>query len=159
MHRGQFHATLLDVNDRFRSHAYPTRKMTARSVREILFSFYNRELYKISTTYDRSAIEGFTAEDLAQSISEKYGPPIDPVTEIDLSTGERQGGTAEKVVARCGNAQYSLSLNRSGLANGFTLGKGLLGFYLYQVHLHHWLESNNYSRSCLRGTIAYKSSV
>jgi len=77
MHRGQFHATLLDVNDRFRSHAYPTRKMTARSVREILFSFYNRELYKISTTYDRSAIEGFTAEDLAQSISEKYGPPID----------------------------------------------------------------------------------
>jgi hypothetical protein len=45
-------------------------------VREILFSFYNGELYKISATYERSAIEGLTAEDLAQSISEKYGPPI-----------------------------------------------------------------------------------
>jgi hypothetical protein len=67
-------------------------------VREILFSFYNGELYKISATYERSAIEGLTAEDLAQSISEKYGPQ--PVTEIDLSTGERQGGTAEKV-ANC----------------------------------------------------------
>ena len=99
----------------------PGNSYQADSVREILFSFYNGELYKISATYDRSAIEGLTAEDLAQSISEKYGPPIDPVTEIALSTGERQGGTAEKVVAHWGNAQYSLSLNRSGLANGFTL--------------------------------------
>ena len=99
----------------------PGNSYQADSVREILFSFYNGELYKICATYDRSAIEGLTAEDLAQSISEKYGPPIDPVTEIDLSTGEPQGGTAEKVVAHWGNAQYSLSLNRSGLANGFTL--------------------------------------
>jgi hypothetical protein len=90
-------------------------------VREILFSFYNGELYKISATYDRAATEGLTAEDLAQSISAKYGTPIDPVTEIDLSTGERLGGTAETVVAHWGNAQYSLTLNRSGLANGFTL--------------------------------------
>ena len=99
----------------------PGHSYQADRVREILFSFYNGELYKISATYDRSAIEGLTAEDLAQSISAKYGPPIDPVTEIDLSTGERQGGTAEKVVAHWGNAQYSFSLNRSGLANGFTL--------------------------------------
>jgi hypothetical protein len=99
----------------------PGASYKADSVREILFSFYNGELYKISATYDRAATEGLTAADLAQSISAKYGPPIDPVTEIDLSTGERHGGAAEKVVAHWGNAQYSLSLYRSGLANGFTL--------------------------------------
>lgn len=99
----------------------PGTSYQADSVRQILFTFYNGELYRMSATYDRSAIEGLRAEDLAQSISAKYGPPIDPVTEIDLSTGERHGGTEEKVVAHWENAQYSLSLNRSGLANGFTL--------------------------------------
>ena len=99
----------------------PGTSYQADSVREILFTFCNGQLYRMSATYDRSAIEGLTAEDLMQSIAAKYGPPIDPVTEIDLSTGERHGGTAETVVAHWGNAQYSLSLNRSGLANGFTL--------------------------------------
>jgi hypothetical protein len=28
------------------------------------------------------------------------------------------------------------------------LGKELVGSYLNQVHLHRWLESNNYDRSC-----------
>jgi hypothetical protein len=99
----------------------PGASYQADSVRQIIFTFYNGELYRMSATYDRSAIEGLTAEDLVQSISAKYGPPIDPVTEIDLSTGERHGGPEEKVVAHWENAQCSLSLNRSGLANGFTL--------------------------------------
>lgn len=99
----------------------PGTSYQADSVREILFTFCNGQLYRMSATYERSAIEGLTAEDLMQSIAAKYGPPIDPVTEIDLSTGERHGGTAETVVAHWGNDQYSLSLNRSGLANGFTL--------------------------------------
>jgi hypothetical protein len=99
----------------------PGASYQADSVRQIFFSFYNGELYRMSATYDRSAIEGLTIEDLVKSIAAKYGPPIDPVTEINLSTGERQSGTAETVVAHWGNAQYSFSLNRSGLANGFTL--------------------------------------
>jgi hypothetical protein len=93
----------------------------ADSVREILFTFCNGQLYRMSATYDRSAIEGLTAEDLAQSISAKYGPPIDPVTEIDLSTGERRGGPEEKVVAHWEDAKYSLTLSRSYLVNSFTL--------------------------------------
>jgi hypothetical protein len=99
----------------------PGASYKSDSVREILFSFYNGELYKISATYDRAATEGLTAEDLAQSISAKYGPPIDPVTEIDLSTGERRGGPEEKVVAHWEDAKYSLTLSRSYLVNSFTL--------------------------------------
>ena len=67
----------------------PGNSYQADSVREILFTFCNGQLYRMSATYDRSAIEGLTAEDLMQSIAAKYGPPIDPVTEIDLSTGQR----------------------------------------------------------------------
>ena len=50
----------------------PGASYKADSVRELLFSFHNGELYKISATYDRGAIEGLTAEDLAQSISARY---------------------------------------------------------------------------------------
>lgn len=99
----------------------PGNSYQADSVREILFTFCNGQLYRMSATYDRSAIEGLTAEDLMQSIAAKYGPPIDPVTEIDLSTGERRGGPEEKVVAHWEDAKYSLTLSRSYLVNGFTL--------------------------------------
>jgi hypothetical protein len=99
----------------------PGNSYQADSVREILFTFCNGQLYRMSATYDRSAIEGLTAEDLMQSIAAKYGPPIDPVTEIDLSTGERRGGPEEKVVAHWEDAKYSLTLSRSYLVNSFTL--------------------------------------
>ena len=42
-------------------------------VEQILFSFYNGELYKISVTYDPSSTEGLTEEDMVRSISAKYG--------------------------------------------------------------------------------------
>jgi hypothetical protein len=74
----------------------------------------------MSATYDRSAIEGLKTEDLVQSIAAKYGPPIKPATETDVSKAGPQG-PEEKVVALWDDAQYSLSLNRSYLANGFTL--------------------------------------
>jgi hypothetical protein len=99
----------------------PGTSYQADSVREILFTFCNGQLYRMSATYDRSAIEGLTAEDLMQSIAAKYGPPIDPVTEIDLSTGQRRGGPEEKVIAHWEDAKYSLTLGRSYLVNGFTL--------------------------------------
>src|SRR2546425_580771 len=44
------------------------------TVEQILFSFYNGELYKISVTYDRTSTEGLTEEDMMKSISAKYGP-------------------------------------------------------------------------------------
>ena len=99
----------------------PGNSYQADSVREILFTFCNGQLYRMSATYDRSVIEGLTGEDLMQSIAAKYGPPIDPVTEIDLSTGERRGGPEEKVVAHWEDAKYSLTLSHSHLVNSFTL--------------------------------------
>jgi len=98
----------------------PGASYQADSVREILFSFCNGQLYRLSATYDRSAIEGLTTDDLVQSIAAKYGPPIKLPTEIEAAKTGIQG-PEEKVVAHWEDAQYSLSLNRSYLANGFTL--------------------------------------
>src|SRR5437762_6880349 len=44
------------------------------TVEQILFSFYNGELYKMSVTYDQTATEGLTEQDMVKSISAKYGP-------------------------------------------------------------------------------------
>jgi hypothetical protein len=98
----------------------PGNSYQADSVREILFTFCNGQLYSMSATYDRSAIEGLTTEDLVNSIAATYGPPIKPPTEIGAAKPPLSGPD-EKVVARWEDAQYSLTLRRSYLANGFTL--------------------------------------
>lgn len=95
------------------------------SVQEILFSFYNGELYRISATYDRRAIEGLTAEDVVQSIAVKYGAPKNPATEmleteINFSPHD-QYDLKEKVVASWEDSQYSLNLVRSSYSDGYTL--------------------------------------
>jgi len=95
------------------------------SVQEILFSFYNGELYRISATYDRRAIEGLTTEDMVQSITAKYGAPKNPATEmleteINFSPHD-QYNLKEKIVASWEDSQYSLNLVRSSYSDGYGL--------------------------------------
>ena len=47
----------------------PGTSFQSDTVRQILFSFYNGELYKISVTYDQTSTEGLTADDMVKSIS------------------------------------------------------------------------------------------
>src|SRR5438309_4678892 len=44
----------------------PGTSVRADSVEQILFSFYNGELYKISVTYDRPSTEGLTEADMVK---------------------------------------------------------------------------------------------
>src|SRR3989441_10136166 len=67
----------------------PGTSYQSDTVEQILFSFYNGELYKISVTYDRSSTEGLTAEDMVNSISAKYGPATNVALEIDSSEKDR----------------------------------------------------------------------
>jgi hypothetical protein len=82
------------------------------TAQQILFSFYNGELYKISVTYDRSAIEGLTAEDMVQSISARYGPPMKTATEDKLPSSE-ESYSSPSPFASWENSQSSLYLVRS----------------------------------------------
>ena len=94
----------------------------AEPVRQILFSFYDGELYRILVTYDRYVTEGIPAEDMIRTMSAKYGTATRPTAEISFPTGEtREYGTTEKVIVRWEDSRYSFNLFRSSLSNTFGL--------------------------------------
>src|SRR4030088_2921784 len=90
------------------------------TVEQILFSFYNAELYKISVIYDRTSTEGLTAEDMVKSISAKYGPATSVKSEVDSATNERYD-MKQRPVATWEDTQYSLNLIRSSFSGDFQL--------------------------------------
>jgi hypothetical protein len=98
----------------------PGTSFRSDTVEQILFSFYNAELYKISVTYDRTSTEGLTAEDMVKSISAKYGPATSVEPEVDSAMNERYD-MRQKPVASWEDSQYSFNLVRSSYSDGFEL--------------------------------------
>lgn len=94
--------------------------LQADSVEQILLSFYNRELYKISVTYDQTSTEGLTAEDMVKSISKKYGPATNIMLETDF-TKSNAYGVRRRPIATWEDTQYSFNLVRSSLTDRFGL--------------------------------------
>ena len=94
----------------------PGTPLRPDAVEQMLFSFYNGELYKMSVTYDRSSTEGLTDEDMVKSISAKYGPATYVALAIDFTTNERQ-----QPVASWEDSQYFFNLVRSSFTGGFQL--------------------------------------
>jgi hypothetical protein len=94
----------------------PGTSFQSDTVEQILFSFYNGELYKISVTYDQSSTEGLTAEDMVKSISAKYGPATNLAVEIDSAKNDGYDVT-QKPVASWEDAQYSFNLVRSSFTD------------------------------------------
>jgi len=98
----------------------PGSSYRSGTVEQILFSFYNAELYKISVTYDRTSTEGLSAEDMVKSISAKYGPATSVKPEVDSATNERYD-MRQKPVATWEDSQYSFNLVRSSFSGSFEL--------------------------------------
>jgi len=94
----------------------PGTSYQSDTVEQILFSFYNGELYKISVTYDQTSTEGLTAEDMVKSISAKYGPPTTVALEIDSAKNDRYD-VKQTAVASWEDAQYSFNLVRSSFTD------------------------------------------
>jgi len=90
------------------------------SVEQILFSFSNGDLYKISVTYDRSSTEGLTAPDMVKSISAKYGPATNVESEIDPVMNALYN-MKQQSVASWEDSQYSFNLVRSSSTDRFGL--------------------------------------
>ena len=78
----------------------------ADPVEEVLFSFYDGQLYRIVVNYDERRTVGLTDEDLIEAISAKYGRPTTPVAQIISSSPSQVYSDSEKVLAGvyCGNA-------------------------------------------------------
>ena len=100
--------------------AVPGVSYRADSVEQMLFSFCNGELYKISVTYDVSSTQGLTTDDMVRSISAKYGPAttLEPETNSVLNV---RFSDSEKAVASWEDSQYSFKLVRSPFTNRFGL--------------------------------------
>jgi hypothetical protein len=90
------------------------------SVDQILFSFSNSELYKISVTYDQSSTEGLTTADMVKSISAKYGPATSVASEIDPVMNALYNMN-QGALASWQDSQYSFDLVRTPLSNHFGL--------------------------------------
>jgi len=88
------------------------------SVEQILFSFSNVALYKISVTYEHASTEGLTAEDMVKSISAKYGPATSVESEIDPAMNALYN-MKEGPLARWEDSQYSFDLVRASFTGRF----------------------------------------
>jgi hypothetical protein len=100
----------------------------ADSVRNILFSFCNGELFRIVVTYDPDRTEGMTEEDLIEAISEEYGTATRPTAEIILTSthlyneGEKLIlDQSEEVIARWEDSQFVFNLFQYSSQNTFGL--------------------------------------
>jgi hypothetical protein len=85
----------------------------ADSVKEVLFSFYNGELFRMVISYDRDLTEGLTDADMVEAISASYGPASRPVAKIILFSSSHIYNESEKVTARWEDSRYSFNLFRS----------------------------------------------
>jgi len=90
------------------------------TVKEILFSFYDGELFRMIVDYDRYTTEGLTAEDLIEATSMIYGDALRPTAEITLSTIYGRDETVE-VIARWEDPDWSFNLVRLEYEPSFTL--------------------------------------
>jgi len=95
---------------------------TAQSdtVREIVFSLYNGELYKMAVTYDRTSTEGLTTPDMMRAVTAKYGPVANVPLAIDAAANDRYDMSA-KIIASWEGSQYSVDLVRSAFTDDFGL--------------------------------------
>lgn len=103
--------------------SWPARSYHAASqdpVENIVFSFLDGSLYKITVIYDGADTKGMTAEDMVQAISATYGnaarPAADPSAPAPLSFS-----SAEVQVALWENVRYSVALSHSTLSDSFQL--------------------------------------
>ncbi len=82
-------------------------------VREVVFSFYDGDLFRMVVNYDRYRTEGLTDEDMIKAISAKCGMAARPVAVIALFSSAQIYNDSEKVIARWEDSQYSYNLYRS----------------------------------------------
>src|SRR5579864_7160470 len=89
------------------------------SVQEVVFNFYDGELFQIAVTYDRYETEGMTADDFIEAISATYGTAENPKLPSNPAPG--QFGDQEEIVARWQDSQYSFDLMRGSYGPTFKM--------------------------------------
>jgi hypothetical protein len=82
-------------------------------VHEVLFNFYDDQLYRIVVTYDRGRMAGLINDDVVQTLSATYGVPLLPDARTARNALPLEVGTDMGVVAQWENARSVVTLLRS----------------------------------------------
>ena len=88
-------------------------------VQQVLFSFYDGELFRIAVAYDRYQTEGLTVDDFVDAISATYGPAAKPTAPANIAPGSY--GAQEEIVAQWQDSQYRFDLIRVSYGPTFRL--------------------------------------
>ena len=91
----------------------------AEPAREVVFSFYEGELFRIVISYDRYETEGLTTADFVEAISATYGIPTRPPATAEASADRYSDD--EQVVAQWQDSQYRFDLIRLSYGPSFKL--------------------------------------
>jgi len=94
-----------------------SNRARADSVEQIVFSFYNDQLFRIAIDYDRQRTAGMTTADMIAALSEMYGSPASPQTRG--TSASAIGVQSGAPVSRWGNDEYSVALLRTSFGDGF----------------------------------------
>jgi hypothetical protein len=89
-----------------------------KSVKQVLFRFYEGTLSSMAITYDRDSTEGLTVDDMIEAISVNYGTATRPVEEVVFPSIY---GETVKVLARWEDSKSSFRLVRSTYPPVFAL--------------------------------------
>ena len=87
---------------------------------EVLFRFYNNELFEMIVTYDREQTRGLTEGDMIEAICDAYGPTAKS-TNADMSFGPARTTSLVKVIAHWEDESSQLNLVRVPYGAGFAI--------------------------------------
>ena len=90
-------------------------------VRQIAFSFYNDQLFRLIVEYDSQRTEGMTDADMVDAITAVYGPMSKPTIKSTRSPAAASVLDAGTVVGQWGDVENSVILSRALYGAGFRL--------------------------------------
>lgn len=88
------------------------------AVKNVVFSFYGGELFRVEVDYDRYETEGMTAEDLIEAVSATYGTATKPGAPVKVT---QSYGDSEEILAQWQDPQYRFELVRYSYGPTFKL--------------------------------------
>jgi len=94
---------------------HPFRESSPQTdpVSEVVFSFFNGNLFRMVVSYDYYRTEGLTDDEMIEILSKRYGIAERPVATMIRFSSSQIYNDQGKVIARWENSRYSCDLFRS----------------------------------------------
>ena len=93
------------------------------SVQQIVFSFIDGQLFRLTISYERNRTEGMTDVDMITALSGRYGSPLMPSRQTRASSTffDRPASESTAPVAQWSNGDAAIVLSRNAFTGGYQL--------------------------------------